>query len=276
MLATATPPKTLPEWVKLSPEIAIAATPDCVWVCHPDSVSNEDSTPLPVEHWQQVAITQKLLDTSIVLAKRAVSSPPKIPVLTPVHWVWQLADQYHTSHPVPGLMQEAAERFAVAGRKSLAEWATHKAVEEEGHDRLALLDIQALGYEAKAVVETLVPPSATALVDYFTRSIQTPDPIGCVGYTYTLERLATAISAKHVQAVEAQLPPDVRATRFLRVHSSIGSDAEHVDENIELVATLTPEERNQVAIACYETALLYLRPSQPPSDEELCQLLSST
>lgn len=267
-------PKMALEWVQIAPDKAIAATPERVWIYRPDLISYEDGIPPSVNCLQQVAITQKLLDTSIVLAKRAVSSPPKIPALAPVHWVWQLANQYHTSHVAPRLIQEAAERFAATGRELLAQWATNKAIEEKGHDRLALLDIRALGYRAEAVVKTLVPPSATALVDYLEHCVQAPDPIGCVGYCYALERLGTAIDEKRIQAVEAQLPSDVRATRFLRVHSSIGSDVEHSKEVIDLVAELTSQERNQVAIACYETALLYFSSFQTPSDEELRQYLT--
>ena len=275
MSGRATFPKIALECVQITPDKVIVATAERVWVYQPSSTSDADGIAPSSSRPQQVTATQKLLDTSIVLAKRAVSSHPQTPMLTPLHWIWQLASQYHMCHVTPPLMKAAAERFAATGRELLAQWAAHKAIEEQGHDRLALRDIQALGYKAEAVVETLVPPSATALVDYFTRSVQAPDPIGCVGYAYALERLATAVDGEHIQAVEAQLPPNVRATRCLRVHSGIGSDIEHVNEIIELVAELTPQERTQVAIACYETALLYFSLSQEdePSDEKLQQWL---
>jgi pyrroloquinoline quinone (PQQ) biosynthesis protein C len=132
-----------------------------------------------------------------------------------------------------------------------------------------------LGYDAEAVVEALVPSSATALVDYFIRSVQTPDPIACVGYSYAMERLALAVSEKHIQTVEALLPSGTCATRCLRVHSGVGADVEHVEETIKLVAALTSEERTRIAIACYETALLSLSLPQRnyPSDQELQQIL---
>jgi pyrroloquinoline quinone (PQQ) biosynthesis protein C len=174
-------------------------------------------------------------------------------------------------------MDKAAQSFASSGRRSLAQWAAQKACEEGGHDRLALLDIQSMGYEAKAVVEALVPPAAVALVDYFTRSVQAPDPIACVGYCYTMERLALGIGEEHIQAVEALLPPGIQATRCLRVHSSVGSDVEHVEETIEMVAGLAPEERTRVVSACYETALLCFSPPKEGyiSDEELQNMLRS-
>ena len=268
-------PKIALESVQIAPDKVIMATADKVWIYQPSSANDEDDLTSSVSRPQQVTATQKLLDTAIVLAKRTISSPPQVPPLTPVRWVWRLASQYPLTHATPPLMEEAAERFTVTGRNPLAQWAAHKAIEERGHDRLALLDIQALGYNAQAVVETLVPASAIALVDYFTRSVQTSDPIGCVGYAYALERLSSAISEKQIQMVEAHLPQNVHATRCLRAHSAVGSDVEHAMEIVELVAGLTRQERTQVAIACYETALLYFSLSQEddPSDEELQQCL---
>jgi pyrroloquinoline quinone (PQQ) biosynthesis protein C len=175
-------------------------------------------------------------------------------------------------------MQEAARRFAAEDHEQLAEWAEQKALEETGHDRLALLDIQSLGYQAEAVVKAFVPPSAKVLVDYFIRSVQTSDPIGAVGYSYTLERVALAVKEKHIQTIEAIIPSGINATRCLRVHSSIGSDVEHVEETIAMVARLTPAKRRKIAIACYETAILYFssRENDYPSTDELQQKLPSS
>ncbi|GAB1541461.1 hypothetical protein NUACC21_41320 [Scytonema sp. NUACC21] len=173
-------------------------------------------------------------------------------------------------------MEEARERFAKAGHRSLAQWAAQKAIEEKGHDQLALLDIQAMGYQAQAVVEVLVPPAAIALMDYFIRSVQFPDPIACVGYCYTMERLSLGIGKEYIQRVEALLPPGTHATRYLRVHSGIGSDVEHVEAIVEVVAGLSPEERARVAIACYETALLCFNQHKDGyiSEEELQNALT--
>ncbi len=263
------------EWVRIAPDKVVVATANRVWVYRPDSAASSDPFAQQMVSAGSVATTQKLLDTSIVLAKRAVSSSHCPPALSRTRWIWHLAGQYHLTHSTPRLMQEAAQLFAAAGRESLAQWATQKGIEERGHDRLALLDIQSLGYEAETVVQALVPPSAKVLLDYFTRSVQASDPISCVGYSYTLERLALAIGEEYIQAVEALLPPGTCATRCLRVHSGVGSDVEHVEETVELVVGLTPEERTRVAIACYETALLYFSSPQRgyPSDEELQQIL---
>lgn len=265
------------DWVKLTPNKVIMVTPDQVFVYRPNSEDSDNFFAQPTNNAGNIATTKKLLDTAIVLAKREADSSPKLPALSPITWVWSLASQYHLTHFTPGLMKEASRYFSNQGRDLLAEWAEQKAIEETGHDRLALLDIESLGYKAEAVVKAFVPLSATVLLDYFIDSVQTSDPIKCVGYSYTLERLALAIGKEHIQAVETRMRSGTNATRCLRVHSSIGSDVEHVEEIIEMVAKLTPKERTQIAIACYETAKLYFSSSKNdyPSEEELQQKLQA-
>jgi len=223
-----------------------------------------------------ISETRKLLDRAIVSAAKDTLPNCKPPALTPSRWIWQLAASYHLTHSTGLLMEEAARRFARLGRWSLGQWAAEKAREEQGHDRLALLDIQSMGYEAEAVVKALFPPSAMALLSFFTQSVQAADPISCVGYCYTMERLAMNIKAEHIQLVEAILPPNTYATRCLRMHSSLGSDVKHVDETVQIVAALTSEERTNITVACYETALLYFNSLKEKyiSEVELQQVLN--
>ncbi|GAB1540561.1 hypothetical protein NUACC21_32300 [Scytonema sp. NUACC21] len=219
--------------------------------------------------------TQKLLDGAIAYAWSTIKSHRKPPVLTRARWVWRLAGSYHLAHYHPRLIEEAAQIFAEAKRWNLAQWATQKAREERGHDKLALLDIQLMGYDAEAVVNALVPPAAVSLVNYCTHSVRKADPIGCVGYAYTMERLAICRGKEYIQAVEAVMPSNTRANRFLKTHSSVGDDVKHVEEAVEMIGGLTPEERTQIATACYETALLCFRPPHEDyiSEEELHNVL---
>ncbi|MDZ7954255.1 hypothetical protein [Nostoc sp. DedQUE09] len=224
---------------------------------------------------ERIAQTQKLLDRAIAYAWHTVKSDRRPPKLTHTRWVWQMAGAYHSSRHTSRLMEKAAQRFAASGRTRLADWATQKAKEEAGHDRLALLDIQSMGYEAEAVVQALVPSAATAVVDYFTQSVHAIDPINCVGYCYASERLGTFQGEEYIQSVEALLPSGTHATRWLRVHSGLSAEVKHVKEIVEVVAELTPQESIPVARACYETALLRFTPPKERyiSDEELQKVL---
>lgn len=261
------------EWAQINPGTVIVATAERSVLCQSGSI--EDRFTQPMNCPGSVATSKKLLDGAIAAAKYAVNSNVRPPALTATRWVWRLAGLYHQTHPIPQLMEEAARRFEQAGHSFLAQWATEKAKEEAGHDLLALRDIQSLGYDAEAVVKKLVPPSVKVLIDYFSRSIQDLDPIDCVGYAYTMERLALGVDEHYIQKVKALLPPNIQATSCLKVHSSLGSDTAHTEDTVEMIAGLTSLERTRIARACFETALLCFSPPNNDyiSDEELQQVL---
>lgn len=262
------------EWAQIAPDTIVVATEDRTWLSRPRFC--QASFTKPMDSAGSIATTQKLLDGAIAAAKYAVNSSVRPPALTATRWIWRLASQYHLSHTYPLLIEKAARRFEQANRSVLAQWATEKVLEERGHDLLALRDIQSLKYDAEAVVEELIPPAAVTLIDYLSRSVRDSDPVDCVGYSYTMERLALGIDEKYIQKVEALLPSNSRATRCLLIHSSVGGDVDHVKETAEMVAGLTAFERVRIARACYETALLCF---SPPSedyilDDELQEILN--
>jgi hypothetical protein len=264
------------EWARVAPDKVVVATAERTWLHQLSSEQSDDPFARPTDSAGSIATTKKLLDGAIASAKGAVSSSVKPPAFTPAQWVWQLVGAYHMTNSYPPLIEEAKRRFEKMGRKNLSQWAAQKAREERGHEQLALLDIKSMGYRSQAVVEALIiPPGAVALVNYLTQSVQETDPIGCVGYSYTIERIATGIKEKHIQSVEAALPLGIHATRCLRTHSSVGADVEHVEETVAMVAGLAPDERVRVATACYETALLYFNSPNEDyiSEEELQHVL---
>src|SRR5690606_10344775 len=111
----------------------------------------------------------------------------------------------------------------------------------------------------------------------FTRCVHAPDPIGCVGYAYAIERLAMTVREADIRAVEAVLPAGVRATRCLRVHSAAGSDGDHVADTLVAVAQLSPGEQAQIAEAAGEAARLCFipEPGGPPSDAAIAAILAA-
>ncbi len=206
------------QWAQIAPDKVVIATKDRTWLSRP--CSGKTRFAQPMEGTGSITTSKNLLDGAITAAKCAAKSSIRPLELTPISWVWQLAEAYHLSHSTPELMQEACVGFSMIGRWSLAEWAAHKANKEEGFDRLALLDIQSMGYDAEAVVNVLVPPAAVALIDYFICCVRNWNPIDCVGYSYTMESLATDVREEYIDEVEALMPIGINATRNLRVHSS--------------------------------------------------------
>lgn len=264
------------EWAAVTPNTVIVASSDHAWI-QARAVASPFSRPMRVRG--TLSTTRSLLDAAVRAgamscgpAQTGVEAAEKRPALTLAGWAHRLCDMYQTTHATPPLMREAAARFEASGRASLARWAMAKAEEEAGHDELALLDLTALGHDARALVASIVPPVGAALVAYFTRAVRAEDPIGCVGYAYALERLALEVDGGEVARVEAILPKGVRATRCLRVHSASGSDRRHVREAVELIASLPPEERAAVARAAYETAAICARRhDEPLTDDALSE-----
>jgi hypothetical protein len=263
------------ERVRIALDKVMLKTANPTSVHQPTSAGSGDRIAPKMIDADSIAKTQKLLDQAIVLAWRDIKSERRPPALTRTRWVWRLAGAYHSSRHTTRLMEEARDRFAASGRVLLAQWAAQKAREEAGHERLALLDIQSMGYNAEAVVQALMPSPIQALVDYFFQNVQTTDPIGCVGFFYTAERLGTFQGEQYIQSVQALLPPGTHATRWLRIHSGVGAEVKHVEETVEVVAELTLQERICVARACYETALLRFTPPKEGyiSDSELQNVL---
>jgi hypothetical protein len=267
------------EWAQLTPQTVIVATNECAWLHHLDPLDSDDFFAQPMRGPGGLATTRNLLNGTIGAAQQMArgigqkgpSPNDSRPQLTEARWVWRLAGYYHTTHATPRLMAEAAVRFGAAGRQGLADYAMGKVHDEGGHDELALRDLRALGYPAEAVVEELIPPTAAALVEHFARCVRAENPVGCVGYAYALERLALTNGWDYIRQVEAALPEGVRATRCLRAHSAHSADAKHVEDAIEVTASLPAEDRRLVARACYETALIACGP--PPGGHILEEAL---
>ena len=240
--------------VQLRESLWLAASSTRAWICHTAPSSTGEIT---------ASAVRSLLDGALATAIRlhAGHLPPS-PPLTPRRWIWRLVGYYHLTHSTTALLELAAERFAAAGQLELAGWAQTRAREEDQHDRLALRDLRAMGVDPLRAIAALGPHPTERLVAWFRASVLAADPIGCVGYAYAVERLALEVGAAELAAVAAMLPDGVRATRCMRVHSRIGSDANHVDETIELITELSPTRREAIARAVFEVACLCATP--PP------------
>jgi hypothetical protein len=176
--------------------------------------------------------------------------------ITPVRYAYDLVDAYHNSHMTTRNYRHAAARFRVLGRPEVSAYLEKHAREETGHDRLALKDLRALGIPAEQVVENLVPEGKRPLWRRFDRLSFADYPLGCIGFSYSFERLAAFKSKEDVDTVRAILPPGIDATRFLRAHSSLGSEVVHAEDLIDFISSLPADDRTAIAKATYGTALL--------------------
>jgi hypothetical protein len=171
------------QWARVAPGRVVVATGHGAWEHRPSPDGLPDMFDAPMRGRGTAGSTRWLLDGAIgAAASGRRTSRPTSP-LTPIRWLWRLAGYYLTTEATSRLLPEAASRFAAAGQHDLADWANLRVREEAGHERLALRDIRALGYDPQDVLRRFVPPAAKALVDYFTGTVRRrPGPIGCVGY----------------------------------------------------------------------------------------------
>src|SRR4051812_4916163 len=258
------------EWLEISPELTVVASATRAFLHAPHPLAS-DPFQAPMRGAGSPETTHWLLEGAIAAAGRAfhaqhaaVSPAPesKEPASSSAaHWAYRVAGYFHTTDATRRLLPLIARRFSESGRHTLSTWAEHKLSEEAGHEQLALRDLSELGYRARGLVGAFVPPRAAAWVALFERLAAADDPAGCVGYAHALERLALLRGPAEVSAIEQRLPAGVNATRCLRMHSALGSDARHVRTNVTTSCTLSAEERRAIARACYLTARIYFDPA---------------
>jgi len=246
------------EWVNVTGDISIIARESGeVWF-HTPNGTKEDVDPFatPMTGVGSMGSTIMLLDGAINLGFSGIEKRLARPDLTLAGYIVALVGAYHTSVDTPRNLRCAARRFEELGRPEVAAYLEERAREETGHDRLALKDLRALGVPGERLVANFKPEGIKPLCKRFDDLCAQDYPIGCIGYSYCLERIAALKEKSDVEKVQALCPDGVDATRFLRSHSSLGSEASHVKETIEFVASLPAKDRIKVVQETYESALI--------------------
>jgi hypothetical protein len=200
--------------------------------------------------------TVRLLDGAINLGFAGIEKRLARPEPSVVGYIVALVGAYHTSVDTPRNLQRAARRFNELGRPEVAAYLEERAREETGHDRLALKDLRALGVPGERLVANFVPDGIKPLCKRFDDLCAQDYPIGCIGYSYCLERIAALKQEADIEKVQALCPDGVDATRFLRSHSCLGSEVTHVEETIAFVASLPANDRVRIVQETYESALI--------------------
>jgi len=244
------------EWVNCTSDISIIARESGeVWF-HTILSTKEGIDPFatPMTGAGAVGSTVGLLDGAISLGFAGIEKRRPAPTL--VGYIVALVGAYHTSVDTPRNLRRAASRFNELGRPEVAAYLEERAREEIGHDRLALKDLRALGVPGERLVANFIPEGIKPLCKRFDELCVQDYPIGCIGYSYCLERIAALKQKTDIEKVQALCPNGVDATRFLRSHSCLGSEVAHVEETIEFVASLSANDRIRVVQETYESALI--------------------
>jgi hypothetical protein len=246
------------EWVTVTGDISIIARESGeVWFHTPSGTKEKvDPFATPMTGVGAMGSTVGLLDGAINLGFAGIEKRLAHPDPTLAGYIVALVGAYHTSVDTPRNLRRAASRFNELGRPEVAAYLEERAREETGHDRLALKDLRALGVPGERLVANFIPEGIKPLCKRFDDFCAQDYPIGCIGYSYCLERIAALKQKTDIEKVQALCPDGVDATRFLRSHSSLGSEASHVEETIAFVASLPANDRIRVVQETYESALI--------------------
>jgi pyrroloquinoline quinone (PQQ) biosynthesis protein C len=238
------------QWVNVTGDISIIARESGeVWF-HTLSGTDGEADPFatPMTAAGSPGSTIGLLDGAINLGFSGIEKD--------FGYIVALVGAYHTSVDTPRNLRRAAGRFKELGRPEVAAYLEERAREETGHDRLALKDLRALGVPAERLVADFIPEGIKPLCKRFDDLCIENYPIGCIGYSYCLERIAALKEETDIEKVQALCPNGVDATRFLRSHSCLGSEVAHVEETILFVASLPANDRIAVVQETYKSALI--------------------
>jgi hypothetical protein len=249
--------QSVTEWVNVTGDISIIARESGeVWFHSRNDNEKTDPFAAPMTGVGAAGSTVGLLDGAINLGFVGIEKRLARPEPTIAGYIVALVGAYHTSVDTPRNLRRAASRFNELGRPEVAAYLEERAREETGHDRLALKDLRALGAPGERLVANFTPEGIKPLCKRFDNLCAEGYPIGCIGYSYCLERIAALKEKTDIERVRALCPDGVDATRFLRSHSSLGSEASHVAETIEFVASLPANDRIRVVQETYESSLL--------------------
>jgi hypothetical protein len=250
--------QSVTEWVNVTGDVTIVARESGeVWFHTPGRAQKlVDPFATPMTGAGAKGSTVGLLDGAINLGFAQIEKRIARPDPTLVGYIVALVGAYHTSVDTPRNLRRAASRFNELGRPEVAAYLEERAREETGHDRLALKDLRALGVPGERLVANFVPQGIKPLCERFDGLCIQDYPIGCIGYSYCLERIAALKQETDIERVQALCPDGVDATRFLRSHSCLGSEVTHVEETIAFVASLPANDRIRIVQETYESALV--------------------
>src|SRR5690349_17933596 len=193
------------EWVKLKGDISIVARESGeVWFYCPDGTKEGvDPFAKPMTGDGAPGSTIGLLDAAINLGFARIESRAARPNPTIPGYIVALVGAYHTSVDTPRNLRRAAKRFEQLGRPEVAAYLEERAREETGHDRLALKDLRALGVPGERLVANFIPLGIKPLCQRFDDLCAQEYPIGSIGYSYCLERIAALKEKSDIEQVQA-------------------------------------------------------------------------
>jgi hypothetical protein len=245
------------EWVALDDDtVVIADDTGAFWGADRADMGDDAPFAAPMVGPGSRESTRSLLDGVISLGLGPLPSagPPRAP--TRARYAMDLIGSFHNSGRTVGNYLRAARRFRDTGRDDLAAYLERHAREENGHEKLAVRDLDALGFPGARLVARVMPPGVAPLCRLFDQLSADDHPVGCIGYSYFFESAAARRTGAQLDAWQSLSVSGADVTRFMRAHSSLGSEADHVEDMLDFIAGLPPDDRAAIVRATHLTSML--------------------
>ena len=199
--------RSVTEGVNVTSDVSIIAHESGqVWFHTPNRTKQElNPFASPMTGKGSAGSTVGLLDGALNLGFSAIEKNLAQPEPTLAGYIVALVGAYHTSVHTPRNLRRAASRFDELGRPEVAAYLEDRACEETGHDRLALKDLHALGVPGERLVANFLPEGIKPLCERFDALCLQDYPIGCIGYSYCLERIAALSDPKDIADLVGEL-----------------------------------------------------------------------
>ena len=177
--------------------------------------------------------------------------------VTPRHYQEVLRQIYFQARENPQIQVFATAFFRGAQRASVPGFLKH-AVQEVGHDQLALNDLAAMGVDTADLPRQNPLPSTAAVTAFAYYQVQHLNPVGYLGYLFFLEFMPTSSGGTYVELFKRAGVPD-DAFSFIREHESV--DVAHNKLMERYIKDLVTTEADYLAVryALQTTAALYIK-----------------
>ena len=156
---------------------------------------------------------------------------------------------HYVKHTVPVFRDALAKAPSGDQHEPLRQMLGFFALDEDGHDQIALRDLEALGYDAEACMRTLPLPTTLNLHGANTLGIAEYGPYYLVGETYATETVGAEMSAAIHRSLASR--EELRdGIRFYDVHGE--ADVLHAAKSVEVLtyALETTENRRPIVLGC--------------------------
>lgn len=156
---------------------------------------------------------------------------------------------HYVKHTVPVFREALASAPGGDEHEPLRRMLAFFAADEEGHDKIALRDLAALGYDPEACMRTLPLPTTLNLHGANMLGIAEYGPYYLVGETYATETVGAEMSAA-IHAALAHKSELREGIRFYDVHGE--ADVLHAAKSVEVLthALERAENRRPIVLGC--------------------------